>query len=407
MDSGFRVSIPSEDQMFTSQIVNRLELRLQKHLVQAYLIVLPLSDIDIILGMDWLSSYGAVIDFRQRSVSVRPYSGKLFVSEAARHQQMPHVISCLCARKLMRRGCQAFLASIVSVSEPVYQRLEDVDVVREFSSVFPDDVSCIPPDRELDFSIELMPGIMTISKAPYQLAPAEMKELKDQIQDLIEKGFIRLIFSPWGAPVLFFKKKDDSRRLCIDYRALNRDDIDVDPSKVETVRYLPVPKSVTEIRSFLGLTGYYRKLIQGFSSIVVPLTALTKKNAKFIWESEYQESFDKLKQALTTAPVLTMPSGQGEFVVYTDASKLGLGMVLMHQDRMIAYVSRKLNFHEKNYSTHDFELAAKVFALKIWIHYLYRENYHPGKAKVVADALSRKHAVIAHLSVQRPLQAEI
>ncbi|XP_075500020.1 uncharacterized protein LOC142538594 [Primulina tabacum] len=107
--------------------------------------------------------------------------------QAARHQQFPNVISCLCARKLIKRGCQAFLASIVSATDPVSQRLEDVDVVSEFSSVFPDDVSGIPPDRELYFSIELMPGTVAISKAPYRLVPAEMKDLKDQIQNLLDK----------------------------------------------------------------------------------------------------------------------------------------------------------------------------------------------------------------------------
>ncbi|XP_075524568.1 uncharacterized protein LOC142556970 [Primulina tabacum] len=178
MDSGFRVSIPSGDQIFTSQIVKRLEFRLQKYMVQADLIVLSLLEFDIILGMDWLSLNGAVIDFRQRSVSVRPPSGKPFIFEAARDQQFPHVISCMCARKLMKRGCQKFLASIVSVSEPVSQRLEDVDVVSEFSSIFPGDVSGIPPDREVDFCIEVMVGTVPISKAPYLLAPVEMKELK-------------------------------------------------------------------------------------------------------------------------------------------------------------------------------------------------------------------------------------
>ncbi|XP_073017946.1 uncharacterized protein [Primulina eburnea] len=196
MDLGFRVSIPSGDQMFTSRIVRGLELTLQQKTVQADLIVLPLPEFDIILGMDWLSSHGAVIDFRQRSVSIRPPSGKPFVFEAARHHQFPLVISCMCARKLIKRGCQAFLASVVSVSVPVSQRLEDVDVVSEFSSVFPDDVSGIPPDREVEFSIELMPETIPISKASYRLAPAEMKELKDQIQDLLDKGFIRPSFSP-------------------------------------------------------------------------------------------------------------------------------------------------------------------------------------------------------------------
>ncbi|XP_075475626.1 uncharacterized protein LOC142507780 [Primulina tabacum] len=145
---GFRVSIPSRNQMFTSQIVKRLKLRLQQKAVQEDLIVLLLPEFDVILGMDWLSSHGAVIDFRQRSVSVRTPSGKPFVFEAARHQQFPHVISFLCARKFIKRGCQAFLVSIVSVTEPVSQRLEEIDVVRESSGVFPDDVAGIPPDRE-------------------------------------------------------------------------------------------------------------------------------------------------------------------------------------------------------------------------------------------------------------------
>ncbi|XP_073290263.1 uncharacterized protein [Primulina huaijiensis] len=179
MDLGFRVWIPSGDQMFTSQIVKRLDLRLQKNTVQADLILLPLLEFDIILGMDWLSSNRAATDFRR-----------------SRTQQMPHVSSFMCARKLMRRGCHSFLASIVTVTEPLSQRLEDVEMVRDFPSVFSDDVSGIPPDREVDYSIELMSSTMPISKAPYRLAPAEMKELNDQIQDLLYKGFIRPSFSP-------------------------------------------------------------------------------------------------------------------------------------------------------------------------------------------------------------------
>ncbi|XP_073275416.1 uncharacterized protein [Primulina huaijiensis] len=117
------------------------------------------------------------------------------------------------------------------------------------------------------------------------------------------------------------------------------------------------------------------------------MTTLTKKNARFIWGQECQESFDRLKQALTSAPVLAMSSGQREFVLYTDASKLGLGVVLMQHDRVIAYASRQSKVHKKNYPTHDLELAAM--------------------ANVIAEALRRKNALISHLSVQRPLQAEI
>ena len=178
----------------------------------------------------------------------------------------------------------------------------------------------------------------------------------------------------------------------------------------------------------MGLAGYYRKFVEGFSKIATPLTKLTRKEEKFIWSEACQNSFDELKQRLTTAPVLTLPSGSEGFTVYCDASKQGLGCVLMQHDRVIAYASRQLKKHEVNYPTHDLELAAVVFALRIWRHYLYgvpcrfftdhkslqylfsqkdlnmRQRrwielikdydctieYHPGKANVVADALSRK-----------------
>ncbi|XP_073314752.1 uncharacterized protein [Primulina huaijiensis] len=153
MDLGFRVSIPSRDQMFTSQIVKGLELRLQKYMVHAYLIVLPLPEFDIILGMDWLSAHRAVIDFRQSQTPAIPARHFLLVCEEAYEERL-----------------SAFLASIVSVTEPVSHRLEDVDVIWEFSGVFPDDVAGIPPDREVDFSIELMRGTMPISKAPYRFS---------------------------------------------------------------------------------------------------------------------------------------------------------------------------------------------------------------------------------------------
>ncbi|XP_073030668.1 uncharacterized protein [Primulina eburnea] len=172
MNLGFQVSIPYGNQMFTERIVKKLELRLQKIVVQADLIVLLMPEFEIILGIDWLLSNGASIDFRQKSVSVRPISEKSFIFEAERNKQMPHIM-----RKLMKRCCQAFLASIVSVSEPASLRLEDVEIAREFSSDFPEDVSCTLLVREVDFSIEPMPGRVPIYKAPYHLAPTEMKDL--------------------------------------------------------------------------------------------------------------------------------------------------------------------------------------------------------------------------------------
>ncbi|XP_042404031.1 uncharacterized protein LOC121993786 [Zingiber officinale] len=154
---------------------------IKNNVVRADLIVLSMPEFDIILGMDWLSHKEATIDFQQR-----------------------------------------FLVSIVLVPDSVSQKIEDVDVVKYFPSIFPKVVSSIPPERKVEFSIELMLRTVLISKAPYRLAPTGMKELKDQIQELLDKGFIHPNFSPWGAPVLFMKKKDGSMRLCIDYRELNR-----------------------------------------------------------------------------------------------------------------------------------------------------------------------------------------
>ncbi|CAA0833174.1 Uncharacterized mitochondrial protein AtMg00860, partial [Striga hermonthica] len=208
--------------------------------------------------------------------------------------------------------------------------------------------------------------------------------------------------------------------------------IKVDPGKIEAVSKWERPKNACDIRSFLGLAGYYRHFIEGFSKVAQPVTNLTKKNAKFLWSLE-------LKKRLTSAPVLTISDPTLKFTIYSDASKMGLGCVLMQQGKVVAYASRQLKPHEVNYPTHDLELAAVVHALKIWRHYLYggkceiltdhkslkyifaqkeinmRQrrwlelvkdydctiSYHPGKANVVADALSRRYHGALNFMISR------
>ncbi|KAL2233225.1 UNVERIFIED_CONTAM: Transposon Tf2-12 polyprotein [Sesamum indicum] len=535
------------------------------------LIVLDLKEFDVILGMDWLAQHKAIVDCYKKEVMIE-CSGESKVILVGDRQVVPVcVISAMEARRLMLEGCEAYLAHVVD-TEKVNPTLEEIPVVRDFPEVFPDDLPGLPPHRKVDFAIETLPGVAPISIAPYRMAPVELHQLKKQIEELLGKGFIRPSTSPWGAPVLFVKKKDGSMRLCIDYRQLNRvtvknkyplpriddlldqlkgatifskidlrsgywqlriaendipktafrtryghyeflvmpfgltnapaafmalmnrtfqeyldhfvivfiDDILVysrdrdeheqhlrmvlqilkekelyaklskcefwvnqvvflghvvsgdgvmpDPSKVKAIMEWRVPKNATEVRSFLGLAGYYRRFVEGFSIIVGPLTKLLRKGVEFQWTEQCQQSFDELKKRLTSNPILVLPSGSGGYIVYTDASKRGLGCVLMQNGKVIAYASRQLKNHELNYPTHDLELAAILHALKIWRHYLYGEkfqiltdhkslkyiltqkelnlrqrrwiellkdydctiDFHPGKANVVADALSRK-----------------
>lgn len=545
-DVGKRLSLtsPLGGRTFPFQVCKSCVMIVDTQEMIADLVVLDMHGFDVILGMDWLSKYHASVDCYTKTVHFHMPGKPPFTFVGVVKPQS-------WCQKLKGTGSLngvGLLACVLDKSTSI----ETIPVVRDYGYVFPEVLPSLPPKRDIDFSIELLPGTSPISVSPYRMAPLEMKELKTQIKELIRLGFTRPSFSPWGAPVLFVKKKDRSFRLCVDYKKLNKvtiknnyplpriddlfdqlkgslyfsktdlrsayhqlrikeedvpktafrtglghyeylvmpfgltnapaafmnlmhrifwkylgqfvivfiDDIlvysktredhevhlenvletlrghhlyakfskcefwlskvkflghvissegiSVDPSKIDSVLNWQRPTSVTEIRSFLGLAGYYRRFVEGFSRI-------------------------------TTSPVLTVPTPGETYVLYTDASIVGLGCVLMQNGQVIAYASRKLKIHEKNYPTHDLELAAIVYALKIWRHYLYGERftiysdhkslkylfsqkelnmrqrrwqeylndyeftllYHPGKANVVADALSRKkEGILAHLMVE-------
>ncbi|GKA22044.1 putative reverse transcriptase domain-containing protein [Tanacetum coccineum] len=254
---------------------------------------IKLGSFDVVISMDWLSKYHA----------------KIFCDEKVVHIPIND-------ETLIIRGDR------ITENKLDEKRLEDIPVVREFPKVFPEDLPGLPPVRQVEFQIELISGETPVTRAPYRLAPSEMQELSNQLQELSDRG----------------------------------------------------------------LTGNYRRFIQGFSKIAKPLTKLTQKNKKYIWEKDQETAFQLLKQKLCEAPILALPEGNDDFVVYCDASLQGLGAVLMQKEKVIAYASRQLKPHEENYTTHDLELGAVVFALKIWRHYQYGT-----KCTVFTDHKSLQH----------------
>nr|GEW17989.1 putative reverse transcriptase domain-containing protein [Tanacetum cinerariifolium] len=505
LDNHYDVELADGKIIGVNTILRGCTLHFLNHSFNINLIPVPLGSFDVIIGMDWLREYHTVIVCDEKIVRV-PFRNETLIFQGKRndqvHESRLNIILCVKAQKYFSKGCDVFLAHVTTKEaedKSKEKRLEDVLIVRDFPKVFPEDLSSILPTRQVEFQIDLVPGAAPVARMPYWLAPSEMKELANQLQEHSDKGFIRPSSSPWGAPVLFVKKKDRSFWMCIDYRELNKltvknrypllsiDDlfdqfqgssvyskidlrsgyhqlrvrekdipkaafrthiliysknkeeheehlklilellkkeelyakfskcefwipkvqflghvidskgIHVDPAKIESIKDWASPKTPTEIRQFLGLVGYYRRFIEGFSKIA-------------------------------NAPILALPKGSKNFIVYCDASHKGLGAVLMQNEKVIAYGSRQLKIHEKNYTTHDLELRAVEFALKMRRHYLYgirctvftdhksiqrildqkelnmRQwrwfellsdydcdiRYHPRKANVVADALSRK-----------------
>ncbi|GKB59617.1 hypothetical protein Tco_0915803 [Tanacetum coccineum] len=467
-----------------------------------------LGSFDVIVGMDWMAEHSAKVVCYDSYIRV-PYKNDMLIIQGERSgiksESRLEVISSIRTQKYIDQGCQVFLIQMMKEekTEILERRIEDVPVVRDFPEVFPEDLPGLPPTRQVEFHIELIPGAAPVARAPYRLAPTEMKELAEQLKELSDKGFIRPSSSLWGAPILFVKKKDGSFWMCIDYRELNKltmknrypllriddlfdqlqgssiyskidlrsgyhqlrvreedipktafrtryghyefrvmpfgltnapavfmdlmnrvckpyldkfvivfiDDIliyshnekeheehlktilqllkkeelyarfskcefwintvkffghmidsngiYVDPAKIEAVKNWASPTTPSEIRQFLGLAGYYRRFIEGFSKIAKPMTELTQKNQKLDWGEEQEEAFQLLKQKLCAAPILALPEGNEDFVVYCDASIKGLGVVLMQRMKVIAYASRQQKIHEKNYTTHDLELGAE------------------------------------------------
>ncbi|KAA3457139.1 Retrotransposable element Tf2 [Gossypium australe] len=448
-----RVSNPLGKCVLVDKVCKDFPLRIRDHYFSANLMLLSFDEFDVILGMDCLTTHDVIVNCGRKIIELKCENWDILRIESDEQDKLPIVISHMSTRKYVRKGYEAYLAFTMNAKETKL-RIESVPIVCEYLDVFLEELPGLPPVREIEFEIELTPGTAPISIALYRMAPTELKELKAQLQELTDTGFTRPSYSPWGAPVLFVKKKDGSMRLkkdgsmrlCIDYRQLN---------KVTIKNKYPFPRIDNLFDQLKGATvfskidlrfGYYQFRVK--NSDVLKIVFRTSKSEFWLKEVKFlgyivssdgiQVDPSKISAIVewklprnVEAPVLVQPEPGKEFVVYSDASLNGLGCVLMQEGKVIAYASRQLKPHEKNYPTHDLELAAIVFALKIWRHHLYGEqcriftyhkslkylmtqkelnlrqrrwlelikdyelviNYHPGKANVVTDALSRKSLI--------------
>jgi transposase InsO family protein len=518
-------------------------------------LVAELPGFDIILGDSWLSAKRAVLDMKAQTATFTFPAGTRVWARTPNVDTQGEVqtINAVQMGRAVRKGATCFAVQIERAIEGGKSAGDDLDSVegppelhnllKEFSDVFPKDLPKeLPPKRDVFHTIPLENGAKPPFRPMYRVSPAELREIDSQVKDLLEKGFIEPSASPFGAPILFVKKKDGSLRMVIDYRALNRvtvknkyplprvddlldklggakffssldlmsgyhqiricdedvpktafrtplghyqfkvlsfgltnapatfqsvmnrifaplvgkcvvvylddilvysrtaeehlshlrqvleilrknqfyaklkkctffkpetnflghvvgqDGIKPDSAKVAAVQKWPIPQTVTHVKSFLGLTNYFRRFIQGYAQMVRPLNELTKKDVPFVWNSQCQDAFDLLKGALTRAPVLQSPDFMKPFHVTCDASGFAIGAVLTQDGKPIAYESRQMTPAEKNYGVGEQELLAVIHAFQVWRCYLEGStvvvitDHHPNTFLQTQVTLSRRQA---------------
>ncbi|GJT05355.1 putative reverse transcriptase domain-containing protein [Tanacetum coccineum] len=421
LDVSYAVELADERISETNTILRGCMLGLSGHPFNIDLMPVELGSFDVIIGMDWLANHHAVIICDEKIVRI-PYGDEVLIVQGDRdgkgEKSKLSIISCTRTQKYIKRGFQILLEQVTkkgTEDKSEEKRLEDVPTVREFSEVFLEDLPGSSPTRKVEFQIDLVPGVALVARAPYRLALSELQELIDNLFDQLQGsrvyskidlrsgyhqlrvreedipktafrtryGHYKFQVMPFGLTNAPASKEEHAEHLKLILELLKKEElyakfskcefwlskvqflghvidsegIHMDPAKIESIKDWASPKTPTKIHQFL------------------------------------EAAFQLLKQNLCSAPILSLPKGSENFVVYCDASRKGLGVVLMQREKVIDYASRQLKIHEKNYTTHDLELKDVRRWLELLSDYDCEIHYHPGKANVVADALSQKERI--------------
>ncbi|GJW11704.1 putative reverse transcriptase domain-containing protein [Tanacetum coccineum] len=457
LESHYHVELSYRKIIGVNTKIRGCTLNFMNHSFNIDLMPVPLGSFDIIIGMDWLTKYHGVIICGEKIIRV-PFGREMLIFQGNKSNQREesrlNIISCTKAQEYLSKGCDVFLAHITmkeakdksegkcctcstgalsartirnertggttlrTIRQGIYKTQLFILGIPDL--VFQEERRII----SIDDLFDQLQGSSVYSKIDLR---SGYHQLRVREEDIPKTAF-KTCYGHYEFQVMPFGLTNASEFLG---HVIDSKGIHVDLAKIESIKDWASPKTPTEIRQFLGLAGYYRRFIEGFSKIAQLMTKLTQKNVKFDWGEKEEATFQLIKQKLCSTPILALTKGLENFIIYCDASHKGLGAVLMQNEKVIAYASRKQKIHEKNYTTHDLELGAVVFALKMRRHYLYGTRctvftnhkslqhildqkelnmrqrrwlellsdydceicYHPGKANVVADALSRKERV--------------
>ncbi|GJS64305.1 putative reverse transcriptase domain-containing protein [Tanacetum coccineum] len=417
LDTSYAVELADGRILETNVIFRGCMLGLLGHPFKIDLMPVELGSFDVIIGMYWLTKYHAVIICDEKVVRI-PYGDEVLIIRGddcdIGSKSKLNIISCMKTQKYIQKGCQVYLAQVTSKKaedKSEEKRLEDVPIVQEFPKVFPEDFPGLPPARQVEFQINLVPGAALVARAPIddlfdQLQGSRVyskidlrsgyHQLRVHEEDIPKTAFRTryghyefqvMSFGLTNAPTVFM---DLMNWVCKPY--LDRfvivfiDDILIySKSRKEHEGHL---KLILRLLKEEELYAKFSKYDFWLSKIARPMTKLTQKSVKFDWGEKAEAAFQLLKQKLCSAPILALPEGSENFVVYCDASHKGLGAILMQKEKVIVYASRQLKSLQHILDQKELNMRQRRW-LELLSDYDCEIQYHLGKVNVVADALSR------------------